>query len=233
MKETVKKVLNNILENCHKFKNARDYHRHKYKDAELYLINFNRCKAIHPQLFLVLRMLHVEMFMESENLDMTEIIPDLEDYSKERTDNPHLLTETSQNLCIKYQKYVDETLEGAHGKTPEIFLKYTRLVEYYMILDDSIRIGNLDLSLYVLPKITNVFFSMNHHNYARYMTIYYDKLLNIEKTHPGLLAECKETFLGLRRTPKPHSRIPIDLTLEQTINANAASRATGVINFDK
>lgn len=132
---------------------------------------------------------------------------------------------------MKYQNFFDETLQGKHGKTPEIFLKYTRLVECYLILDYSIRIGNLDLFLYVLPKITNVFFAMNHHNYARYMTIYYDKLVNIESTHPGLYRECKETFLGLRRTSKPFSRIPQDLTLEQTVNADAASRANGVINL--
>lgn len=35
VKETVKKFSKNILENCHKFKNAREYHRRKYKDAEL------------------------------------------------------------------------------------------------------------------------------------------------------------------------------------------------------
>lgn len=72
---------------------------------------------------------------------------------------------------------------------------------------------------------------MNHHNYARYLTIYHDKLINIEITHPGLLADCKSTFMGIRRTCKPFARNPIDLTLEQTINSDAASKLTGIIHL--
>ena len=36
---------------------------------------------------------------------------------------------------------------------------------------------------------------------------------------------------GVKRTTKPFSRIPVDLTLEQTINGEAARRLTGIINF--
>lgn len=36
---------------------------------------------------------------------------------------------------------------------------------------------------------------------------------------------------GIKRTSKSFSRQPIDLTLEQTINADASKRLTGVINF--
>ncbi|CAD6220770.1 GSCOCG00011587001-RA-CDS, partial [Cotesia congregata] len=63
------------------------------------------------------------------------------------------------------------------------------------------------------------------------MSIYWDKLINIETTHPGLLDDCQKSFLGIRRTMKPFLRIPVDLTLEQTINADAASRASGIINI--
>ncbi len=37
--------------------------------------------------------------------------------------------------------------------------------------------------------------------------------------------------LTIRRTAKPFSRTPVDLTLEQTINADAASRHTGIAAF--
>lgn len=108
---------------------------------------------------------------------------------------------------------------------------YTRLVEYYLQLEYSIRIGDFNLFVDTLPKITNVFFSMNHHNYARYMSIYWDKLINIETTHPRLLDDCQKSFVGIRRTIKSFSRIPVDLTLEQTINADAASKASGIVNI--
>lgn len=33
---------------------------------------------------------------------------------------------------------------------------------------------------------------------------------------------------GVKRTDKPYSRQPVDLTLEQTINADAANKLSGV-----
>lgn len=37
--------------------------------------------------------------------------------------------------------------------------------------------------------------------------------------------------IGIRRTVKPFSRIPVDLTLEQTINGDVARRLTGITNL--
>lgn len=72
---------------------------------------------------------------------------------------------------------------------------------------------------------------MNHQNYARYLVLYISKLDKIEETHPGLFSDSKDTFLGIRRTTKPFSRIPVDFTLEQSVNADAASKASGIINL--
>ncbi|CAG9818900.1 unnamed protein product [Phaedon cochleariae] len=59
----------------------------------------------------------------------------------------------------------------------------------------------------------------------------YANLANVENTHPGL----KETLIGggisIRRTEKSFSGTPIDLTLEQTINADAANKLTGITSF--
>lgn len=41
----------------------------------------------------------------------------------------------------------------------------------------------------------------------------------------------KKGYLGIKRTDKSFSRQPTDLTLEQTINADAAKRLTGVLHF--
>lgn len=65
----------------------------------------------------------------------------------------------------------------------------------------------------------------------RYIVIYLSNLDNIETTHPGLLQDSKDSFLGIKRTSKPFSRSPIDLTLEQTVNADAASSKTGIVNL--
>lgn len=72
---------------------------------------------------------------------------------------------------------------------------------------------------------------MNHQNYSRYLRVYLDYLNNIETTHPSKEEDYKQSFLGISRTAKPFSWAPIDRTLEQTFNADAASRESGIINI--
>ncbi|CAK1581026.1 unnamed protein product [Parnassius mnemosyne] len=45
------------------------------------------------------------------------------------------------------------------------------------------------------------------------------------------MEEMEKGYFGIQRTEKSFSRQPIDLTLEQTINADAAKRLVGIINF--
>jgi hypothetical protein len=73
-----------------------------------------------------------------------------------------------------------------------------------------------------------VFFSSSRYNYGRWMVRYYLNLLNIDDSRTKLLAS---GALSIRRTDKNFSRTAVDLTLEQTINADAASRKTGVTAF--
>ncbi|GFY41710.1 hypothetical protein TNIN_279931 [Trichonephila inaurata madagascariensis] len=77
----------------------------------------------------------------------------------------------------------------------------------------------------------NLFFIRNQPNYARWASKYYDNLMNVAKTHPDLFEEFQKRFFGIQRTYKPFSKQPIDLVLEQTINADAARRLTGIIQF--
>ena len=52
-------------------------------------------------------------------------------------------------------------------------------------------------------------------------------LLNIDETHPGVRQMLEKGALSVRRSNVAFGRNPIDLTLEQTINADAASKLTG------
>ena len=56
-------------------------------------------------------------------------------------------------------------------------------------------------------------------------------MLKLKIENSPLLAEFKKGAFGIKRTTNKFSRIPVDLTLEQTINANAASSMTGVTHF--
>ena len=50
-------------------------------------------------------------------------------------------------------------------------------------------------------------------------------------THNSLAKEFQNGRFGIRRTSKEFSRMPIDLTLQQMINADAASQRTGISTF--
>ena len=90
--------------------------------------------------------------------------------------------------------------------------------------------GPNDVQLYtaVLPQIVEVFFSLNRPNYALWGTLFLKKL---EDLNPTALDILKSGAFTKRRTQKSFSRAPIDLTLEQTVNRDAASSATGITHF--
>ncbi|XP_047992980.1 uncharacterized protein LOC125231567 [Leguminivora glycinivorella] len=99
------------------------------------------------------------------------------------------------------------------------------------MLSRSIRTGDFLMFRYILPKINNIFFVVNQPNYARWLLRYHDNLLKLKETHPQIYENMERGNFGIQRTDKSFSRQPIDLTLEQTINADAGRRLTGVIHF--
>ena len=95
----------------------------------------------------------------------------------------------------------------------------------------SIRLGDLELYIYGLPRITNYFFIFNHPNYARWLVRYHDNLLKLSETHKDVYDEFKKGCFDIKRTKKDFSRLTTDLTLEQTVNADAANQKTGISYF--
>ena len=96
------------------------------------------------------------------------------------------------------------------------------MIHLYHEYSRSIRVGDLDAYINCLPKIANYFFALNHPNYSRWTVKYHDNLLRMPETHPQVYAEFKKGGFSIKRTKKSFSGSPIDLTLEQTINADSA-----------
>ena len=90
--------------------------------------------------------------------------------------------------------------------------------------------ADFELFKFVLPKICNLFFIFNQQNYCRYLIKYHDNLLKVDETHPGLRQQFERGSFGIKRTDKAFSRQPTDITLEQTINADAANKLTGIVH---
>ena len=60
---------------------------------------------------------------------------------------------------------------------------------------------------------------------------YHNNFLKLSETHPELYKDFQEVCFAIKRTQKDFSVLPIDLTLERTINADAASQKTGITSL--
>lgn len=118
-----------------------------------------------------------------------------------------------------------EVYPGKLDLTAQFYTIYIRLVDYFLILSQSVRTGNFGMYIFILPKIKDFFFAINYPNYARWTALYPDNLINVDKTVPYLRKNHlgKESFC-VRRTHKDFSGQSThfsDFKLEDTQNADA------------
>lgn len=197
--------------------------------------HFNRCKKVHLVAALSFKKLHFNTFLEKyaeethiEKLDEKEIYDILIADSK-KPDSVNLFA--LGDVLRKYEIFTDQTLKGEHGCTAQFAMMYVRFIDYYLIFERAIRTSDLELYIYALYRMAALFFTFNHQNYARWSARYLDELINIDDKYPGLRNEFDSGALSIRRTNANFCRTPVDITLEQTINANAAIKLTGVLSF--
>jgi len=106
---------------------------------------------------------------------------------------------------------------GDHGKTVQFSMMYVDCISKFRILDRAVHTNDITLFVESLTPITELFFTMNHHDYARWMSKYQMDLLNIDTSRPGLCFILEAGALTVRRTiGNSFSRCPVGLTLEQT-----------------
>ena len=196
--------------------------------------HFNRCKILHLLFATALQVLHFKNFLEEFGPISQELATRMDELK--RSPGPAMLEciEGSQEykyLMESYEHSVQQTLDGEHGNTARFWMTYITLVKAYLMLSRACRTNDVDLFVYALSQMCPVFFAASHQNYARWMVRYCLRLLNIDNTHPGLRDLLQAGAFSVRRTSTSFSRTPVDMTLEQTVNADAASRLTGVSSF--
>lgn len=176
-------------------------------------------------------MLHLDRFLANTELPDGLSMGELEALAYvEPGSVPSNLPSKLSDLLDLYNSYCQETLNGQYGSTAKYWMIYIRLMELYHLLSRATRTGDYKLYIFSLPELMKVFFAFNHHNYARWLVVFHDKLLTMEESHPGITEAFEKGIISIRRTSKSFSRNPIDLTLEQTINADAANQLTGKLS---
>ena len=191
----------------------------------LNLNSYNRRKRLHGLLNLIMEILHYDSFLENIRS---------ESHMSRHGQNSNLELIESKEWVEEfenYMKYKKETEEGMHGKTAQYWIGYIILMNLYRLLVRSIREGDLPLYTFCLSQIRDLFFTFNQPNNARWTVRYHDNLLKLKESHPEVYKSFSKGFFGIKRTNKKFSRVPVDLTLEQTINVDAASQKVGITNL--
>ena len=98
----------------------------------------------------------------------------------------------------------------------------------YRNLQRAVRTNNVRGYIEILPCVIEVFFTLNRPNYARWGSLYLQKLQSINIKAYNIL---DAGAFSVRRSTKSYSRCAIDLTLEQTVNRDAASPMKGITAF--
>ena len=63
-----------------------------------------------------------------------------------------------------FYKFSQESEEGELGKTAQFWKSYIKVIHPYLEFTPSIRMGDLEEFILYLPKLTNIFFALNHPN---------------------------------------------------------------------
>lgn len=137
------------------------------------------------------------------------------------------------DILYQYDEYFAKTLEGEHGATAQYVIMYVHFIDLYQLYERSLRTNDMELNLYAMHEMCAIFFAFNHQNYAKYLSLYFNNLLNCGKTHQGISAYYRNGGMSTRRTAKNFARSGNDLVLEQTINAHAGNKYTGISSMTK
>lgn len=196
--------------------------------------HFNRCKRLHPLAFGALQILHFEKYLsEIDTNDIETLKEDLNAVMNTscETNESIVLPDSLHQILQGYKQFREITLQGGHGKTAQYYLQYTELINIFLRFSRSIRCSNLELYLASIFEMCGYFFVFNQPNYAKWTAMYLNNLIKLKVDNSILLEEFRKGAFGIRRTKSCLGRSPVDLTLEQTINADAGNTLTGVSHF--
>ena len=131
----------------------------------------------------------------------------------------------------RHRTFSDDNEKRLYGKTASFWIQYVYLIHLNHDFTRSLRTGDLDLYISCLPKITNIFFCNKSFNYARQFVKYYDSLIKFPNTHLEVYSGFQNGWFGIKQTAKSFFSTPTDLSLEQTINADASSQRLGITSM--
>ena len=139
----------------------------------------------------------------------------------------HLDDEELIQHLNKFESFFQDILAGNKGPTSQFWATYVYLVNrVHREMQRCIKTNDVNGYIEVLPALLDVFFSLNRPNYARWGTLFMQKLKSADERAIEIL---RKGAFSIRRTKKNYSRSAVDLSLEQSVNRDAASQMKGIV----
>ena len=129
----------------------------------------------------------------------------------------------------QYEAFKKNVRNGQFGKLAQFWIQYMDRVWLLLQFSLATRKNDIDLHISSLQHLCPLLFSMNHHNYAKYLSVYFITLLNLPAEAKALL---KDDGFSVSRSGKPAARTAVDLTIEQSINRHAKTSG-GIVGFSR
>ncbi|KAL8593158.1 hypothetical protein ACOMHN_009813 [Nucella lapillus] len=197
--------------------------------------HYNRALRVHKVVLESLQRLLLEQFL-NESTEATELFQQLSDdlqLCKDRLQLEAILSKPSAVRFFNlYTTFKERIISGEKGSTPQFWLQYAERVWLILRLLRATKENDFDLHLSCLQDMCPLLFAMDHHNYARYATVYFLHMLNLSHNHPDAIQHLRQGGFSVARFSVPACRIPVDQTIEQTINCQAKSKG-GIVGFSR
>ena len=152
------------------------------------------------------------------------------------------------SVCAIYQKLVEaHSLSGSSMPVLDwlkakskmsVMAHYWRLIMklqiHILLYIRSIRESNFQLHIMALRALMKWYFSLDHFNYSRWLTVHLFDLVNIQKNHPDIYDDFCKGFFSFNKTSSQFSAMALDQVHEQNNELiKGAGGATRLLNREE
>ena len=192
---------------------------------------YNRCTRIHDIVATVLETKLYERFIKDvPEEECDEIATTMNSAPDDVSEVEAFLSNDAIKKHLKsYEDFFHSLIDGNLGPTAQFWANYIYLINrLHRKIQCCVKTNDVQGYIDAFPSMLAVFFGLNRPNYARWGTLFMQKLQNADEKFIDIL---EKGAFSIRRTEKHFSRSAVDLSLEQTVNRDAASSVRGIVAF--
>ena len=197
--------------------------------------HYNRAVRCHQLVLDALMRLRMKAFMDSLPEDDKEKVSTLLNRIAGRMQqgiSEDVVTELKADGNLKSTMARVDICFASAGPTVQFWLSYMEMASLLLLFITSTREADWELHLECIRGMLPYFFAYDHQNYSRYVSYYWASMSALAQTHPTAAQELKGGEFGVQRNPKVQHQIPMDMTIEQTINRDTKTHG-GIIGFSR